>query len=229
MSLSLFTSLGLSRGGFSPADIAGLQLWLDAADESTITESGGAVSQWDDKSGNGNHVVQATAASQPTTGTHTLNGLNTLYNDGGDFMLTGSALSLSGFTTFAVFEHIAENGMFFGTDLNTAYGPVYELGNNGSGAGSNIGSTSIYVNGTLLTSTTRNDIYSAVNAQSNVTSTIADGTITRKISPFAWPNSATVTAEQKMAEFLVYDSALSTVDRESVEAHLAAKWGITLA
>ena len=33
-------------------------LWLDAKDESTITESGGAVSQWDDKSGNDNHAVQ---------------------------------------------------------------------------------------------------------------------------------------------------------------------------
>jgi len=38
-------------------------LWLDAADASTITESGGAVSQWDDKSGNNHHVIQATSAS----------------------------------------------------------------------------------------------------------------------------------------------------------------------
>jgi hypothetical protein len=44
-------------------------LWLDAADASTITESGGAVSQWDDKSGNNYHVSQATAADQPTVST----------------------------------------------------------------------------------------------------------------------------------------------------------------
>ena len=31
-----------------------LQLWLDASDTSTITQSEGSVSQWDDKSGNGN-------------------------------------------------------------------------------------------------------------------------------------------------------------------------------
>ena len=40
-------------------------LWLDAADSSTITEVGGAVSQWNDKSGNSRHAVQATVANQP--------------------------------------------------------------------------------------------------------------------------------------------------------------------
>ena len=37
---------------FNPSDIE-TALWLDAADASTITESGGAVSQWNDKRGNG--------------------------------------------------------------------------------------------------------------------------------------------------------------------------------
>jgi hypothetical protein len=41
-------------------------LWLDAADASTITQSGGTVSQWNDKSGRGNHAINATTASQPT-------------------------------------------------------------------------------------------------------------------------------------------------------------------
>ena len=43
-----------------------LALWLDAEDASTITLNGSTVSQWDDKSGNGRHAVQATAANQPT-------------------------------------------------------------------------------------------------------------------------------------------------------------------
>lgn len=40
-------------------------IWLDASDASTISEVSGAVSQWDDKSGNGRHVIQADAALQP--------------------------------------------------------------------------------------------------------------------------------------------------------------------
>lgn len=43
-----------------------LALWLDAEDAASITLNGATVSQWNDKSGNGRHVSQATAASQPT-------------------------------------------------------------------------------------------------------------------------------------------------------------------
>jgi hypothetical protein len=39
--------------------------WYDADDSSTITESAGAISQWDDKSGNDNHAVQGVGSKQP--------------------------------------------------------------------------------------------------------------------------------------------------------------------
>lgn len=52
---------------FVPTAVPGLQLWLDAADDSTFTYSSGAiVSQWNDKSGNANHAAQATVADQPS-------------------------------------------------------------------------------------------------------------------------------------------------------------------
>lgn len=55
---------------FSPADLSGLALWLDAADNATITQVAGAVSLWSDKSGNNRHVSNATGAQQPVyTGT----------------------------------------------------------------------------------------------------------------------------------------------------------------
>jgi len=52
--------------------------WWDASDLSTITEAAGKVSQLDDKSGNGNHMTQASGSLQPTTGTRSQNGLNVL-------------------------------------------------------------------------------------------------------------------------------------------------------
>jgi hypothetical protein len=81
-------------------------LWLDASDTSTITESGGSVSQWNDKSGNGRNVVQSTGANQPTTGTRTINGLNVL-DFAGDFLIRTTATQLvdsstGHFTAFAV-------------------------------------------------------------------------------------------------------------------------------
>jgi len=83
-------------------------LWLDASDAATITESGGAVSQWDDKSSNGFDVT-ATGTAQPTTGTRTINGLNALDFDGStDIMATATAKKIvdaSGYyTVWAVVE-----------------------------------------------------------------------------------------------------------------------------
>ena len=101
--------------GFSPSDIADLALWLDASDETTITESGGSVSQWSDKSGNGNHATQGTGANQPTTG-GTLNGKNALTFVGTDpnfFSLTSDISRSNGYTVF-----------FVGENTNTANGTI---------------------------------------------------------------------------------------------------------
>jgi hypothetical protein len=64
-------------GAFAPSDLANLIAWYDASDTATITHSGGAVSQINDKEST-HHLVQATGSAQPTTGTRTLNSLNVL-------------------------------------------------------------------------------------------------------------------------------------------------------
>lgn len=48
---------------FLPSDLTGLLSWYDAGEG--ITLNGADVSQWDDQSGNGNNLVQATPADQP--------------------------------------------------------------------------------------------------------------------------------------------------------------------
>ncbi len=71
---------------WTPADTTTVN-WFDADDASTITDGGGLVSTWADKSG-GAHDLTATA--QPQTGITSINGLNTLYFDGSDFMSNAS-------------------------------------------------------------------------------------------------------------------------------------------
>jgi hypothetical protein len=51
-------------GAWTPSQISTL-IWLDGADANTIIHSGGAVSQWNDKSGNARHVSQVAGAKQP--------------------------------------------------------------------------------------------------------------------------------------------------------------------
>jgi hypothetical protein len=91
-----------------------LQLWLDAADVSTIAESSGAVSQWDDKSGNGYNVVQATGANQPKTGLVAQNGLNVIDFDGNDNLrratATGLGRNVIGLTVYTVVKYDSLSG-----------------------------------------------------------------------------------------------------------------------
>jgi hypothetical protein len=67
---------------FSPLSLTGLQLWLDATDSSSITLNSGNVSEWADKSPEGNDATQATAISQPAYETGSVNGLAAVTFDG---------------------------------------------------------------------------------------------------------------------------------------------------
>ena len=75
-------------GGFSPPQIPGLQTWKSARETDTITETSGDVSQWDDQSVEGNNVVQATGANQPTTSS--VNGNPSILFDGSNDRLRDS-------------------------------------------------------------------------------------------------------------------------------------------
>jgi hypothetical protein len=66
---------------FVPTDIAGCQIWLDAADASTIS-IGTGVSQWDNKGVLGGNFNQGTGGAQPAYITAGLNGKNILRFDG---------------------------------------------------------------------------------------------------------------------------------------------------
>lgn len=85
MTLGLFdvAFLGSLSGGtlWSPANIT-TSLWLDAADASTITTVSGAVSQWNDKSGNARHATQGIAVNRALLANAALNGLAGIDYDG---------------------------------------------------------------------------------------------------------------------------------------------------
>ena len=100
---------------WTPSEIV-TACWFDAADVETITEVSGSVSQWDDKSGNLNHVSEGTAVYQPTYSSTGWDGsLPTI-----DFTITGSdgnqlaSLTSNGFTgtehvIFAMTEPLSRN------------------------------------------------------------------------------------------------------------------------
>jgi hypothetical protein len=80
-------------GHLAPSSpVAGYSVWLDASDTATITQSGGAVSQWTDKSVSAYAFTQATSGLKPTTGS-TQNGKNVLTFDSGDRLGSTAAAS----------------------------------------------------------------------------------------------------------------------------------------
>ena len=72
-----------ASAAWEPSDLTSLRAWYDADDAATIFDattggslpsSGSDVARWEDKSGGGYHVTQATAANRPHYVTNTLNG-----------------------------------------------------------------------------------------------------------------------------------------------------------
>jgi hypothetical protein len=120
-----------------PTTIAGLQLWLDAADASTLFDAttggslvaaDGAVARWEDKSGNGRHATQGTAGSRPARKTAIQDGKDVLRFDGSnDVLVCASAsdwrfLHESSATIFLAFRAGDV------TDPNTFYYPLATSG-----------------------------------------------------------------------------------------------------
>lgn len=142
---------------FTPTEIAGLELWLDAADSSTITTTSvGRVSQWSDKSGKDKHATQATDGSRPMYVSSVTNGLPGIHFD--SMFLNTACVPATGAnprTLIAVVANIGQNGINYEHVLhygasqgNQAFGicsrvsGTYVWGNHywGLGAGSTRGS-----------------------------------------------------------------------------------------
>lgn len=79
---------------FTPQSLANLALWLDSSDIITITKDGSdKVSQWNDKSGNGNNASQGTGANQPTYIPASINSKSVINFDGSTNVLNIAASS----------------------------------------------------------------------------------------------------------------------------------------
>jgi len=83
-------------GGFDPRRIAGLDLWLDFSDQSTLTLSGSSISEIRDKSGKGWALTQGTGANQPTFTAGAINGRGAAVFNGSSTRLTVASYTALG-------------------------------------------------------------------------------------------------------------------------------------
>jgi hypothetical protein len=220
--------------GFDPRRIAGLQLWLDAADSSTITTSTG-VSEWRDKSSRGSKWAQATANNQPATGTQSMNGKNVLVFDGTNDALTSlEPLATSMPMTMFIVHRIVTKTDFGMTYAAAGYNYIGQSSTTGKILWSFGGGT--FAEG-LTDASGTNVIATCVMPASGSGDAFINGgtrvggntnrptlTGTHYLGRFQFGNNGNVW----IAEILSYTAALLSSERQKVESYLGKKWGITV-
>ena len=233
-----------STAAWTPADLANLLAWFDASDTGTITESGGSVSQWDDKSGNANHVTQGTGSDQPTTRAVTLNSLNVIStNDSSDYLnkssfdigtsgnlmiatvlrMGNSALSFSWmFAMDAVNDFQVGKNTDSGVYVTIVSGNLGILTDSGS---NNWADTDIIVSVVFDFSNTSFDLY--VNGTNEITSNLYNLKIDQ-LTNLILLNRRLLgrSLDGYMGEYIT-GLDIDTTSRQKAEGYLAHKWGLT--
>jgi hypothetical protein len=222
-----------------PQQISGLNVWLDADDSSTITESSNLVSQWNDKSGNGNHVSQANASEQPLTNTNTIGGKNALSFDGGDILSANYTVSSGSLTIFIV-NKIDVLTSIFERNFAISRTTTTEGLINGGANSSTFFMGSRHPENVLLTSTsnTSPNILSYIKSGANSQTFYINGVLvdsdtsgittftSQKLEIGGHSSDPIIRHDGQIGEFIVYDRALTTTEREQIESYLSDKWGI---
>jgi hypothetical protein len=219
-------------------------LWLDAADASTITQSSGAVSQWNDKSGNGRHVSQSTSAKRPTVASAELNGKDIIRFDptgSPDRLATASALyttaslgiyavtanrNASGESAWAgqYLAGIAGRTLFYQNGISTRSAAIFTGANGIVFLGT--ANTNFHLFGYDINGVNAELFYEAVSrgTASNLPNQIAN-------TPFALGDmshdSVNIVAALDAAEIVCLSAPASTLNRQKLEGYLAHKWGLT--
>jgi hypothetical protein len=210
---------------FRPVDIPGCSLWLDAADSTSMTLSGISVTSWNDKSGNG---YNASGGVSPTYSS------NVIQFNGSSYLSTSIPAGSNSASYFFVFSP-------------STTGSTVPLGGNALSTAVFIqGSTSIALGdwntnvATFSTALNAGTTYIASGmASGGVLSVGINGaTMATGSATFSGTGTFTVGAGYtdnrykflgSIGEIILFNTALSTPQRQQVEQYLTWKWGLPTA
>ncbi|MEI7445692.1 MAG: calcium-binding protein, partial [Burkholderiales bacterium] len=220
---------------FNPNAVSGNTLWLDGADldgdgiveGAAETSLVGGSFTWVDKGSGMTNALQATASAQPTYVTGAINGNGVVRFDGNDWLNALSSIP-STYTIFAVQKmEGTQNGRTISTTGATG---DWFLGSHGGGT------SRFYSNGWIsygVTANTNVEVYSAQSSAATGATAWLNGTqfATTSAATIA-PNSlqfgryinGTEYSKFDLGEVIAYNRVLTTDERATVQAYLAAKW-----
>lgn len=226
-----------TRGGgaaaWTPASIAGLQLWLDAS-QITGLNDGDAVSTWTDASGNGYSATQGTASARPIYKTGILNSRPVVRFDAVDDTMSNGTFAVNQANTwFAVVRTTGGNGsyrfVFDAAAGSTRQALIYTVGTT---------KWTIYA-GALAdeSSTTASSTWRSIQAIFNgASSSLIVGGTTTTVNPgtdnlangyiLGTGGGGTYIFGGDIAELGCYNSALSGANLSALQSYLNAKYGL---
>ena len=218
----------------SPLSIPGCQLWLDAADSSTITGTT-SVTQWRDKSGNARHLGVGSGTTSYSSNAIVLNS---------SYMFVTSPVDLSKVTVFIVVKTTGGNNQtVFSGRPNSNYewdsldGFGFFMDGQNSirfyGQYANVSTFSVNTStpqvfsfqssGTSLTAW-----YNGVSQTGATLSSARTSTAQGFMVGASWSGSSynNIIANASLYEIIVYNSDVNTTQRQQIEGYLAHKWGL---
>ena len=240
-------NFGRTTSIFTPTQVSGCAFWFDGADQSSMSFSSSSnLSQWRDKSGN---AYNATASGSPgLIGFGTVNPGGVYFNGSSAYLSNFACpINLSQRAVFIVMQEVTHAGargvLSFppnpttGVDYNTITGMSIETSNglrfyaNGGAYVSDMGNTSLLVKSTYfdsMTGTQGGSFLNGTNTSNNVPN-FTQGTCTGFILGARWGGSGSPGIDSYgniiINEIIVYSNAITTTQRQAVEAYLSVKWG----
>lgn len=219
---------------FSPLDISGTLLWLDAADSTTLVLSGSIVTQWKDKSGT---ATNATTAAGPALSTYNTYPVLS-FNGSSQYFVTTNTISRSTHTLIAVHRPANSTGnrsLFRYQDVNYTILPAGARGYITNADGSLLDSNNSPLNDNSVTTSLnlmmaviatgsqaifKNGVQQASTAEALV-SGVSDPLTIGRYNPV--PSDY---YQGDLGEMIIYNKNLTTTERQQVEGYLAWKWGL---
>ena len=213
---------------FSPTNLSGCALWLDAADLSSITLSGSSVVQWNDKSGNNRN------ASGGVSPTFLTNGV--IFNGTSQYLATTYSAVPSSESVFVVVTWTGtadRNYCIIGTSATNGrnYNVLKLSGSNVIkwdkwGVAGYASTPGVLANVRFLSSGIYNGTTGTTGlnggAQSTAEAFTFSGSGITHIGTGVLGDWFTGT----ISEIIIYNRAVTVVERQLVEGYLASKWGL---
>ena len=219
-------------GLWSPSQIS-TELWLDGSDSSTITETSGAISQWDDKSGNARHASQSNASFRPVVNAATFSGIPSVYFG---VPLKFFEIASFGSGTHSWFFAFVSDGVtksFVGDPSLTTYIPIGDSGSTNTNilrlntVNDPSGAYQIYGGESSQSVATRGNVYTELNkANGNICGYINLPVITATIRLGLASSAANFLPRGYMGEAVVLSGTPSSDTIQKVQGYLAHKWGL---